>query len=380
MKIKKVFFISFLIFISLLKVQSQDLPRKIINFPDINGYKTLKCDFHMHTVYSDGTVWPTFRVEEAWTDGLDVIAITDHLGKSKYNHVNDTNFNKSYELAKPVAAKLGIVLIKGSEITMKFPYGHYNALFLKDINLIDKSNCVADLKAAKDQGAYIIWNHPGWKMKDEIPVWDSIPEQLMTKGLINGIEIVNYTSYYPLAYTWAAEKKLTAMAGSDIHNPATAEFDYMNGSHRPMTLVFAKDTSQVSIKDALEQHRTVVYYDNFLLGSEELLTALFNASVVVQNPSFSIDADSDNNYYNHIRLQNNSSIDFELELSEADKILKVTDKVTLRANSVTVLDIKPAPKDITGDKEYVLKYKVTNLLSSPGTGIVIEIPIKIKFL
>jgi len=380
MKIKIVFFISFLFFISLLNVKSQDISRKIINFPDINGYKTLKCDFHMHTVYSDGTVWPSFRVAEAWADGFDVIAITDHLGKSKYNHVNDTNFNENYEIAKPVADKLGIVLIKGSEITMKYPYGHYNALFLKDINLVDKSNCVEDLTAAKDQGAFIIWNHPGWKMKDEIPLWDSIPGILLKKVLINGIELVNYTSYYPLAFTWAAEKKLTAFAGSDIHNPATAEFDYMNGSHRPMTLVFAKDTSQVSIKDALEQHRTVVYYDNFLLGSEEYLAALFNASVVVQNPSFSIDADSDNNYFNHIRIQNNSSVDYELELSAADKILKVSDKVILKANTVTVLDIKPTPRDITGEKEYVLKYKVKNLLSSPGTGIIVDFPIKIKFL
>ena len=29
-----------------------------INIPDILGYKTLKCDFHMHTVFSDGMVWP----------------------------------------------------------------------------------------------------------------------------------------------------------------------------------------------------------------------------------------------------------------------------------------------------------------------------------
>ena len=53
--------------------------RKTINIPDILGYKTLKCDFHMHTVFSDGIVWPTFRVDEAWEEGLDAIAITDHI-------------------------------------------------------------------------------------------------------------------------------------------------------------------------------------------------------------------------------------------------------------------------------------------------------------
>ena len=31
--------------------------RYIINLPDLDGYKTLKCDFHMHTVFSDGNLW-----------------------------------------------------------------------------------------------------------------------------------------------------------------------------------------------------------------------------------------------------------------------------------------------------------------------------------
>ena len=42
---------------------------RIIDFPDIPGYKTLKCDFHQHTVFSDGSVWPSIRVQEAIRDG-----------------------------------------------------------------------------------------------------------------------------------------------------------------------------------------------------------------------------------------------------------------------------------------------------------------------
>ena len=52
--------------------------RTPVNIPDIPGYVTLKCDFHIHTVFSDGLVWPTVRTEEAWRQGLDAIAITDH--------------------------------------------------------------------------------------------------------------------------------------------------------------------------------------------------------------------------------------------------------------------------------------------------------------
>ena len=40
--------------------------RHEIHFPNLPGYQTLKCDLHMHTVFSDGEVWPTVRVREAW--------------------------------------------------------------------------------------------------------------------------------------------------------------------------------------------------------------------------------------------------------------------------------------------------------------------------
>jgi hypothetical protein len=58
---------------------AQTRARTDVNFPDIPGYKTLICDFHMHTVFSDGNVWPSIRSEEAWRQGLDAIAVTDHI-------------------------------------------------------------------------------------------------------------------------------------------------------------------------------------------------------------------------------------------------------------------------------------------------------------
>jgi hypothetical protein len=56
-------------------MNSATLKRGKSSIPDVKGYKTLKCDFHQHTVFSDGQVWPGVRVQEAWREGLDVIAI-----------------------------------------------------------------------------------------------------------------------------------------------------------------------------------------------------------------------------------------------------------------------------------------------------------------
>ena len=38
--------------------------REQIIIPNVGAYQVLKCDFHMHTVFSDGQVWPTIRNQE----------------------------------------------------------------------------------------------------------------------------------------------------------------------------------------------------------------------------------------------------------------------------------------------------------------------------
>ena len=53
--------------------------RNEIVIPQVNGYNVYKADFHTHSVYSDGQVTPEWRVNEAWYDGLDIIAITEHI-------------------------------------------------------------------------------------------------------------------------------------------------------------------------------------------------------------------------------------------------------------------------------------------------------------
>ena len=52
--------------------------RTEIILPQVNGYNIYKGDFHTHTMYSDARVSPKGRVMEAWCDGLDILAITDH--------------------------------------------------------------------------------------------------------------------------------------------------------------------------------------------------------------------------------------------------------------------------------------------------------------
>src|SRR5512136_144389 len=85
--------------------------RKIVNLPDLPGYVTMKCDFHMHTAFSDGNVWPTVRVGEAWRDGLDAIAITDHLEYSPHKDYITVDHNAGWKIAENTARDFNIILV-----------------------------------------------------------------------------------------------------------------------------------------------------------------------------------------------------------------------------------------------------------------------------
>ncbi len=270
-------------------IQLPELERKsqrhIISVPNILGYKTLKCDFHIHTVFSDGSVWPTVRVDEAWAEGLDAIAITDHIeGQPSKKYVSGDK-NASYELAKKHAEEMGITLIPSGEVTRKMPPGHLNALFLSDINMLDKEKWEDALKNTKNDGGFIIWNHPGWKAQQpDTCKWMAEHQYLFENKLMHAIEVFNEKEWYPIALDWCMQKNLAPIANSDIHGVAAYYYDYPNVL-RPMTLVFAKDNSQSSIKEALFAGRTLAFFSNILAGKTEYLKAIFKESVVLRKLS-----------------------------------------------------------------------------------------------
>jgi hypothetical protein len=168
-------------------VQAQPLA-----IPDIDGYKTLQCDFHIHSIFSDGTVWPTVRVDEAVREGLDAISLTEHLSPSPHRDYLVPGHNHSYDIAAPYAADRNVTLIKGSEITFPMAPGHANALFLTDSDKVADGDWRKEYAEAKRQGAFIFWNHPSWERQQphETRWWPEHTE-LFESGMLHGIEVVN---------------------------------------------------------------------------------------------------------------------------------------------------------------------------------------------
>lgn len=339
--------------------------RRIISIPDIEGYKTLKCDFHMHTVFSDGTVWPTVRVEEAWKEGLDAIAITDHIEYRPHSKDVVADHNRSFEIASPLANQLNIILVRSAEITRSMPPGHLNALFIKNANLLDREDVNDALKEARDQGAFLLWNHPGWKAQQpDTTRWFDEHTDLLRNDLLHGIEVYNSSEYYPEALDWANEKNLTMFGNSDVHGPMC-----ISEGHRPLTLVFAKSRTEGGIREALFARRTVVYFDNTLAGKSNFLEPLFQASLKYDSTPLRLLNGSNKMVY----ITNTSDVDYELELLQPGVGFDAPENVTLKAHQVSVLNLAGNSDEIASVPEINVFYTVKNLFTASDENLVITL-------
>ena len=277
--------------------------RTEIYIPQVCGYNVYKSDLHTHSVYSDGQVTPKYRVREAWLDGLDLIAVTEHieyrpneeifydylkkyarkgsgpLEKELEESMSMVDLNYAVKESQEEAAKYGILIIPGTEITRSgSEVGHFNALFTTDNNLIYDKDPVQAIRNAKAQGALVMHNHPGW-LRQSIAMTET-EVKAYGEGLIDGVEVMNSTEFYPGVIDRVREGNMFIAANTDIHASTAVEYN-VYGETRPMTLILAKDRSLHSIREALEAGRTIAYGFGHLCGSEELLLDLFKASVTI---------------------------------------------------------------------------------------------------
>jgi hypothetical protein len=310
--------------------------RREIILPQVNGYNVYKADLHTHTVFSDGQVLPKFRVAETWMDGIDIMAVTEHVEYRPNEEVfvdylqkyADKNYEKAVNsrvgtdgpdkngimvdlnycvrLSQKVAAAYGLLIIPGTEITRNGTnVGHFNALFTTDNNLIYDKDPVQAIRNAKAQGALVMHNHPGWR-KESLGFTEA-EKTAYTEGLIDGVEVMNGAEFYPGIVDRCRERGLFIAACSDIHGTTHNDYGY-SGYLRPMTLILAKDNSLESLKEALAADRTIALGFNTVCGTEELLESFVKASVTATKVPDS----------NNIMLTNNTSVPFLVQQGDAN--------------------------------------------------------------
>lgn len=337
--------------------------RREIVLPDIPGFKTLKCDFHMHTVFSDAIVWPTVRVDEAWEDGLDAISITDHIeGHPKklpgQNH-------QAYEIALPLAKARNLILVKGGEISRGMPPGHFNAIFVSDVNALNLPDWMDAIGEAVRQGGFIMWNHPGWrKQQPEVTRWMAEHEAIWQKGWMHGIEVFNEKEWYPEALQWASEKNLAIIGNSDIHDVFNRKYDRIRYPIRPVTLAFAKERTEESLKEAMFARRTATLFFNKLVGPKELVEPLVRQSISVSEP-FLYDSG-----FIYFEVKNSSDIEFTL-LKIGNDDSGLSEKTILPRQSTVVARVKQEK-----GQAHTYSFKLENVLTGVEQPMIFTLTVK----
>ena len=211
-----------------------DRPRR--NPPvTIDGYRVLAVDFHTHSsTWSDGALTPWGLVLEAERQGLDAIAITGH------DQTSDGQLGHWF--SRMIG---GPIILRGEEIIA--PKYHLIAAGISE-TISFRQSAVSAIDEVHRQGGIAIAAHPGpdW--------WAGYDDEAMRS--LDGAEICHPTIYAVSEAQadyerFAARAPVAAIGSSDFHGLG------MMGLCR--TYVFARDSSEQAIIDAVRAHRTVVY-------------------------------------------------------------------------------------------------------------------------
>ena len=359
------------------RVRTGQAGDRVIEFPDTAEYKTLVVDLHTHSVFSDGHVWPSIRMAEAILDGLDAIAVTEHLEWQPHlADIPHPDRNRAYEESKTsLPEDSELIVIAGSEITRATPYGHMNAVFIEDANALLRVEdppvpfnarryavaagqfpAQSAVDAAHDQGAFIFWNHSWTGFDDGKSLMTDFHRTNAANGKLHGIEVANGRTYSAESFQLALDFDLALIGVSDVHNLIDWDYKPHEGGHRPVNLVFAEAKTSAAIREALFAKRTVVWYKNLLLGRERDLAPLLEASVAVESASY-----TGTSKVLEVTLVNSSDARFLFDNKTRYTMVRDHDVIEVAAHAETTLRIR------TGDQleEVTLDFEVLNALTAP---------------
>lgn len=368
---------------------------RAIEFPDVDGYRTFSVDLHTHSVFSDGMVWPIIRMQESERDGLTLMAVTEHLEYQPHRtDIPHADRNRSYVVASEYAAEAGsdVIVVNGAEITRSMPPGHVNAVFIQDANALLVKSSGADymirlrpstpeaqaaserearqaIEAANEQDGFVFWNHPNWPRQrpDGVAKLTDMHRDLIAGGLLHGIEVANGDFYSAESLQIALDNDLAILGVSDVHY--LIDWDYLpnDGGHRTVTLVFAEERSAESIKEALHANRTVAWLANWLIGREDALMPLLEASLLLTKVER-----SDGDELIDIRLSNVSDAAFDLRVTSGHRFNGPPS--TMRVEPHSDLDLA-----ISGESRssFEMAFEVLNAITAPETHPTLRLPVEV---
>ena len=340
-----------------LAAQAQE---RAIEFPDVPGYQTVVVDLHTHSVFSDGMVWPFIRVDESDRDGLDLLAVTEHLEyQPRSEDIPHPDRNRSFIVASEYAEASGsdLIVVNGAEVTRRMPPGHVNAVFVTDANALLADDPMDSFREANRQGAFVFWNHPSWSSLDGVARLTAMHQQLIADGQMQGIEVANEYIYSTESLEIALEHDLAILGVSDIHGVIDWDYAIHDGAHRTVTLVFAEQRSAESVHSALRANRTVAWMDNSLIGREDVLMPLIQASLTVSHVGHRTDPKLVD-----VTLSNTSDAAFELRSVDGRRFFDHPSFFRVPPHGEVVLAVPGEDRS-----SFELQFEVLNAITAPQT-------------
>ena len=240
-------------------------------YPDLYERNVKKCDFHIHTNFSDGTESPERTAANYRKKGFDIISITDH-----------NIYNASAEVAKKLDFMHNFKLIPGEEVHNGYARQLHivnvgSKYSVNDIFLDEPERVKAEVEALKGEvevpegvdereylyrvwtyreikksGGYAIYPHPFWTWKEHYHVETDMSEAVMKNGLCDAFELLGGCSVkennLQIALYYSLQKdglKMPIVGSSDSHTtmPGAQWFD------EDSTVLFEKDGDTIGAID-----------------------------------------------------------------------------------------------------------------------------------
>jgi len=239
--------------------------------PDLAGRRPLRCDFHIHTYYSDGRQSPTEMAIRGRELGLDVIAITDHNRHAPSQEAiigaERLGLNLSCLLGEEVSFDNWHALSVGARTGIRELYetpGARSEVAQIGVEL-DKVELAGGLTSAEyaplkwaietihRHGGRAYLAHPYWVHSQRYHLDLRLYDQLVADGEFDGVELLGEVHYENNLLSIAHYQDLAAkghviplIGCSDTHG---AEHYY--GCY--WTIVLAKNATGTEVLDAVQE-------------------------------------------------------------------------------------------------------------------------------
>jgi len=203
---------------------------------------------------------------------------------------------------------------------------------------------------------------------DGIAKLDPVHKELFSKNLIHGIEVANEDTYSEEAIEIALKNNLTILGTSDIHGIVDWDFDIPDGGHRPLTFILTKDNSHSSIKEALFQGNTFVWFKDLLIGKKENIEPIINSNLKFKS----------NGYVGEttlleVEISNLSSAPIDIEYLGEFTFHKNSKFLKIPPNSSINIQIKTISKL----KNINLPLKILNVITGIRKSLTLDFELKI---